>query len=43
MRIFFRPSHGFALVRGLGVASLCAMASTWVGLKFGGWMRGVQR
>jgi hypothetical protein len=24
-------------------ASLCAMASTWVGLRVGPWMRGVQR
>ena len=25
------------------LASVCAMASTWVGLRFGHWMRGVQR
>ena len=43
LRIFFHPEHGLELVIGLGVAVVCAMASTWVGLAFGRWMRGVQR
>jgi hypothetical protein len=43
LRRFFRPDYGIALAKGLGIASLCAMASTWVGLRFGHWMRGVQR
>jgi hypothetical protein len=43
LRIFFQPDHGLALIKGLGIASICAMASTWVGLSFGHWMRGVQR
>lgn len=43
MRIFFQPAHGFELVKGLLIASVCAIASTWVGLGFGRWMRGVQR
>ena len=43
LRIFFYPDSGIALAKGLGIASLCAMASTWVGLRFGHWMRGVQR
>jgi hypothetical protein len=43
LRIFFQPAYGLALAKGLGIASLCAMASTWVGLRFGHWMRGVQR
>jgi hypothetical protein len=43
LRHFFHPDHGVALYKGLGIASLCAMASTWLGLVFGRWMRGVQR
>jgi hypothetical protein len=43
MRLFLNPEHGFALGKGLVTAALCAMASTWVGLAFGKWMRGVQR
>jgi hypothetical protein len=43
LRIFDDPQYGLALVKGLGMAALCAMASTWVGLAFGRWMRGVQR
>jgi hypothetical protein len=42
-RIFFDPAHGKRLIEGLGIASLCAMLSTWLGLLFGRWMRGVQR
>jgi len=42
-RRFFQPDSGFVLYKGLGIASLCAMASTWLGLTFGRWMRGVQR
>jgi hypothetical protein len=43
LRHFFHPSYGLALFKGLGIASLCAMASAWFGLTFGRWMRGVQR
>jgi hypothetical protein len=43
MRMFFRPEQGAMLWRGLGIATVCAMASTWIGLKFGTWMRGVKR
>jgi len=43
LRRFFQPDAGIALAKGLGIAALCAMASTWVGLRFGHWMRGVQR
>ena len=43
MRRFFHPDHGAALLKGLTTATLCAIASTWVGLRFGHWMRGVQR
>jgi hypothetical protein len=43
LRQFFRPDQGLALYRGLFVASICACLSTWIGLIFGRWMRGVQR
>ena len=43
MRRFFHPDHGLTLIKGLAIATLCAIASTWVGLRFGRWMRGVQR
>jgi hypothetical protein len=43
MRLFFRPEHGLQLLLGLSIASVCAMVSTWIGLLFGRWMRGVQR
>jgi hypothetical protein len=43
MRLFFHPMYGWPLVKGLVIACACAIASTWVGLGFGRWMRGVQR
>ncbi len=43
MRQFFEPARGFALASGLLIASVCASVSTWIGLRFGNWMRGVQR
>ena len=43
MRLFFQPDHGFRLAAGLLVASAYASLSTFAGLKFGDWMRGVQR
>jgi hypothetical protein len=43
MRIFFHPAYGWPIVKGLIIACVCAVASTWVGLGFGRWMRGVQR
>ena len=43
LRLFSNPQYGVALAKGLVIAALCAMASTWVGLAFGKWMRGVQR
>jgi hypothetical protein len=42
-RRFFQPDAGLALYKGLGIASLCAMASTWLGLTLGRWMRGALR
>ena len=43
LRQFFQPAHGFELAFGLVRASIYATLSTWFGLKFGNWMRGVQR
>jgi hypothetical protein len=43
MREFFFPDHGAALFGGLLRAALYASISTWIGLRFGRWMRGVQR
>jgi hypothetical protein len=43
MRVFFEPQHGVHLAEGLLLAAACAMVSTWAGLAFGRWMRGVQR
>jgi hypothetical protein len=43
MRRFFDPASGARLAIGLAWASACAFLSTWLGLFFGKWMRGVQR
>jgi hypothetical protein len=42
-RRFFAPDHGATLAIGLVIASICASASTWIGLLFGSWARGVRR
>jgi hypothetical protein len=43
MRQWFEPDHGIGLFSGLARASVYAAISTWIGLLFGRWMRGVQR
>jgi hypothetical protein len=43
LRHFFRPDSGATLWFGLLRATLYASISTWLGLLFGRWMRGVQR
>jgi hypothetical protein len=43
MRRFAMPASGWLLWRGLLWASFYAAISTWIGLGFGRWMRGVQR
>lgn len=43
LRIFFHPAWGVPLWFGLARASIYAAISTWIGLIFGRWMRGVQR
>ena len=43
LRQFFKPDGGLTLWFGLLRASVYAAISTWIGLAFGRWMRGVQR
>jgi hypothetical protein len=43
MRQWLFPDHGAALYTGLLSAAVYASISTWIGLRFGRWMRGVQR
>jgi hypothetical protein len=43
LRHFFHPNSGMTLYLGLLRASVYAAISTWIGLLFGRWMRGVQR
>jgi hypothetical protein len=43
LREWFYPDHGIALYGGLLRAAVYASISTWIGLLFGRWMRGVQR
>jgi hypothetical protein len=43
MRQWYFPDHGAALYFGLLRAAVYASISTWIGLLFGRWMRGVQR
>ncbi len=43
MRTFFNPASGLQLAVGLLWASVWATISTWLGLVFGNWMRGIQR
>jgi hypothetical protein len=43
LRKFASPEHGLTLYLGLLRATLYASISTWAGLSFGRWMRGVQR
>jgi hypothetical protein len=43
LREFLLPDSGLTLVKGLVTASIFASISTWLGLKFGAWMRTIQR
>ena len=43
LREWFYPDHGMALYGGLVRAAVYASLSTWIGLLFGRWMRGVKR
>ena len=43
LRQFFNPASGMVLASALAMASIYGMISTWVGLRFGGWMKTVQR
>jgi len=43
LRQFFNPASGMVLATGLAMATLYSMISAWIGLRFGGWMKTVQR
>jgi hypothetical protein len=43
LRHFVRPESGLTLWSGLALAVVFASLSTWVGMRLGGWMRGIQR
>ena len=43
LREFINPASGLRLTLGLVRASIFGAISTWIGLLFGNWMRGVQR
>jgi hypothetical protein len=43
LRQWLQPDDGVALFAGLARAAVYASISTWIGLQFGRWMRGVQR
>jgi hypothetical protein len=43
LRQWLQPDHGVALFAGLAWAVVYASISTWIGLQFGRWMRGVRR
>ncbi len=43
LRWFFNPQSGLPLLAGLLEASVFATIGTWLGLKFGNWMRTIQR
>jgi len=40
---FYHSDYGLTLAKGLLTAAAWAIVSTWIGLGFGRWMRGVQR
>jgi hypothetical protein len=43
LRRFVDPEYGVTLWTGLALAILFASLSTWLGIKLGRWMRGIQR
>jgi hypothetical protein len=43
LRQFFHADYGLTLAKDLVFASVFASISTWFGLRFGNWMRGIQR
>lgn len=43
MRQWLQPDQGFGLFGGLARSAVYASISTWIGVQFGRWMRGVQR
>jgi hypothetical protein len=43
LREFWKPASAVAMTWALAAASIYGMISTWIGLRFGGWMKTVQR
>jgi hypothetical protein len=43
LRQFYLPDHGLTLFFGLFCAAIYGSIGTWIGLRFGRWMRSVQR
>lgn len=43
LRRFTDPEHGLVLVKGLLLATFCAVISTWLGIALGNWMRKIKR
>ena len=43
LREFFDPASGLRLYTGLAWAALAGAIGSWVGLRFGSWMKGIQR
>jgi hypothetical protein len=43
LREFWKPASAAMIVPALAAASVYGMISTWIGLRFGGWMKTVQR
>jgi hypothetical protein len=43
LRQFWKPATAAMMVPALAAASIYGMISTWIGLRFGGWMKTVQR
>jgi hypothetical protein len=43
LREFWKPASAAMMVPALAAASIYGMISTWIGLRFGGWMKTVQR
>ncbi len=43
LRLFFKPDSGLRLFTGLCWAAVYGSIGSWIGLRFGHWMKGVQR
>jgi len=43
LRQFVRNEQPLMLIKGLGISTVCAVVSVWIGLAVGDWMRKIQR